>query len=179
MYALSRADGRCDLPGCTAALAQAATPGQNGKVVFTSGRDVNYEVYSMNADGSGPVNLSSNAAADMFPSVAPTAAGSPSPASATAATREIYVMNADGSGQTRLTNNAGTDSQPTWSPDGQQIAFRSDRDGDWEIYVMNADGSGQTERHQQPRHRRRARLVARRRPDRRSSPTATATARST
>ena len=42
----------------TAAPAPAATPGQNGKVVFTSGRDLNYEVYSMNGDGSVPVNLS-------------------------------------------------------------------------------------------------------------------------
>ena len=25
-----------------------------------------------------------------------------------------------------------------------QIAFTSDRDGNWEIYVMNFDGSGQT-----------------------------------
>ena len=33
---------------------------------------------------------------------------------------------------------------PAWSPDGAKIAFKSDRDGNWEIYVMNADGSGQT-----------------------------------
>ena len=30
---------------------------------------------------------------------------------------------------------------PTWSPNGQQIAFHSDRDGNHEVYVMNADGS--------------------------------------
>ena len=53
-------------------------------------------------------------------------------------------MNADGSGQTRLTNNADDDLDPSWSPDGAKIAFRSDRDGNFEIYVMNADGSGQT-----------------------------------
>jgi Tol biopolymer transport system component len=32
---------------------------------------------------------------------------------------------------------------PTWSPDGSQIAFLTDRTGQWEIWVMNADGSNQ------------------------------------
>ena len=30
---------------------------------------------------------------------------------------------------------------PTWSPDGNRLAFYSDRDGGWSIYVMGADGS--------------------------------------
>ena len=53
-------------------------------------------------------------------------------------------MNADGTGVARLTTSAGYDGMPVWSPDGQQIAFVSDRDGNQEIYVMNADGTGQT-----------------------------------
>ena len=53
-------------------------------------------------------------------------------------------MNPDGSGLTRLTDNEAGDMHPNWSPDGQRIAFQSDRDGDWEIYVMNSDGSGLT-----------------------------------
>ena len=53
-------------------------------------------------------------------------------------------MNADGSSLTNLTNNPADDGGPAWSPDGRQIAFVSDRDGDSEIYVMNADGSHQT-----------------------------------
>jgi Tol biopolymer transport system component len=32
---------------------------------------------------------------------------------------------------------------PAWSPDGQQIAFMTDRSGKWEIWIMNADGSNQ------------------------------------
>ncbi|MDF2771006.1 MAG: TolB protein, partial [Geminicoccaceae bacterium] len=31
---------------------------------------------------------------------------------------------------------------PTWAPDGNRIAFTSDRDGDDEVYVMNVDDTG-------------------------------------
>ena len=51
-------------------------------------------------------------------------------------------MNADGTNPVQLTEDPwASDSGPAWSPDGQQIAFSSDRDGDDEIYVMNADGT--------------------------------------
>ncbi len=33
------------------------------------------------------------------------------------------------------------DTAPAPSPDGQRVAFMSDRDGNWEIYIINADGS--------------------------------------
>ncbi len=39
---------------------------------------------------------------------------------------------------------AGTNRAPVFSPDGQRIAFVSNRDGGvWQLYVMNADGSDQ------------------------------------
>jgi TolB protein len=50
-------------------------------------------------------------------------------------------MDANGGHPTNLTNHKATDSIPAWSPDGKQIAFVSDRDGNKEIYVMNTDGS--------------------------------------
>lgn len=56
---------------------------------------------------------------------------------------EIWLMNADGSNPKRLTENNNNDGLPTWSPDGQSIAFASDRGGVWAIWVMNADGSNQ------------------------------------
>ena len=42
---------------------------------------------------------------------------------------------------TRLTDAAGYDAECSYSPDGSQVLFVSDRDGDPDIYLMNADGS--------------------------------------
>jgi len=60
-----------------------------------------------------------------------------------AITYEIYVMDDDGKNQQRLTENRVHDRFPSWSPDGERIAFSSDRDGNREIYVMDADGGNQ------------------------------------
>jgi Tol biopolymer transport system component len=49
-----------------------------------------------------------------------------------------------GSPAQRLTTESADEAQPTYSPDGRRIAFRSNRDGNYEIYVMNAEGTGQT-----------------------------------
>jgi Tol biopolymer transport system component len=45
------------------------------------------------------------------------------------------------------TNSLGisaVDNFPSWSPDGQNIVFQSNRDGNQEIYTMSADGSNPT-----------------------------------
>jgi Tol biopolymer transport system component/serine/threonine protein kinase len=42
----------------------------------------------------------------------------------------------------RLTHDLASDTHPAWSPDGKQIAFTSNREGQPAIFVMNADGGG-------------------------------------
>jgi Tol biopolymer transport system component len=56
---------------------------------------------------------------------------------------DVWTIDADGTDLTRLTHSPGPDFDPSWSPDGTQIAFRSERSGEPEIWVMNADGTGQ------------------------------------
>ena len=64
-------------------------------------------------------------------------------------------MNADGTGQTEVTDKRRrrATGQPAFSPDGQRIAFMSNRNldvgGAWEIYVMNANGTNQDRAHEQ------------------------------
>ncbi|NJK81149.1 MAG: protein kinase [Chloroflexaceae bacterium] len=54
----------------------------------------------------------------------------------------LTMQGGDGSGMVDLMFGGAESSYgPTWSPDGQTIAFHSNRDGDFEIYLMNANGS--------------------------------------
>ena len=43
---------------------------------------------------------------------------------------DVFVMNEDGTGKNNLTERDGYDGSPGWSPNGLQIVFVSDRDGD-------------------------------------------------
>jgi tetratricopeptide (TPR) repeat protein len=53
----------------------------------------------------------------------------------------ILVMYGDGS-YPRQVAAGNSETNPEASPDGQQVAFMSQRDGNWEVYVVNLDGSG-------------------------------------
>ena len=53
---------------------------------------------------------------------------------------QIRVQNA-ATGQSRILASEGSNEQPTWSPDGQWLAFQSNRSGTWQIYRMRVDGT--------------------------------------
>lgn len=102
-----------------------------------------YELYVMNANGTGQTRLTFAPGNDVYSDWSPDGSKIAFDSSRDG-NREIYIMNPDGSEQNNLTNNSlGDDLHPTWSPDGKEIVFQSDRDGNTEIYVMNVDGGGQ------------------------------------
>ena len=63
-----------------------------------------------------------------------------------AGSTDIWVMNGDGTAARNVTPDAANDFEPSWSPDGRQIAFVSDRGGEFlsppALFVMSADGEG-------------------------------------
>ena len=55
---------------------------------------------------------------------------------------DLYTIPIAGGQATRLTSGMAWDAMPRWSPDGQQIAFISDRDGGDNLWLVRADGTG-------------------------------------
>jgi Tol biopolymer transport system component len=129
------------------------TTGSNQRILFTSDRDGNPEIYSMNTDGTGVTRLTNDPGADMLGAWSPDGKRIAFTSTRHNPIGEIYLMNADGSGVVRLTNTPGTSQAASWSKDGKQLVFMSNRDAanpangtiaDVELYVVNADGTGTT-----------------------------------
>jgi TolB protein len=53
----------------------------------------------------------------------------------------IYTTTIEEKTWKRLTDISGLDNDPAWSPDGQHIAFSSNRSGNQDIYVMSSSGT--------------------------------------
>jgi Tol biopolymer transport system component len=115
------------------------------------GPDPDFEIFVMNADGSGVRQLTVNNVVDEAPNWSPDGRRlvfhrnlDPKVPQADYGhgNYEVFTMQADGTHQRDLTNLPGSQELfPDWSPDGRRIAFDSNRDGDREIYTMRPDGS--------------------------------------
>ena len=58
----------------------------------------------------------------------------------------IWIVDLSGASQMRRLTFGGKNAHPEWSPDGERIAFQSDREGDAGIFWQRADGTGTAER---------------------------------
>ena len=124
-------------------------------LAFISDAGGDWDIYSINVDGSGLVKMTNDPGSDQNPAWSPdgTKIAFISTRSGTPDIYKIFVMNADGAGITRLTNEPRGAINPVWSPDGARIAFSSMKGGDFEIYIMNVDGSGVVNLSQSPNSR--------------------------
>lgn len=139
------------LVGETAAgtAAMTDTP-QNGRIVFdgwgclgttcSASMAAGYDLWSVNPDGSGLVNLTPtpgiDADADWSPDGRTILFNSDRHGD-----YDLFLMDPDGSDVRRLTSAVGGETYPTWSPDGTRIAYVYDGRRSQDIMVMRADGS--------------------------------------
>lgn len=119
----------------------------DGRIVFSSDRGGSWDIYVMNADGTGTSRLTNDIWDNLEPAWSPNGKRIAFSSSRSYAEDDlgyaIYVMNGDGTSVSRLTDGPGNSFYPAWSPDGEKIAFSWNRDWrGYEIYVMSADGAG-------------------------------------
>ena len=91
------------------------------KILFTSTRDGNREVYIMNPDGSEQVNLTQHPAEDLEAIWSPTGEQILF-VSDRGGVRDLYLMDVDGANVRRVFKKETYRESPTWSPNGKQIA---------------------------------------------------------
>ena len=112
----------------------AAIAPKAGKVAFASNRSGSWDIWTMNPDGSDPVNLTRDAVVDIKPTWSPTGEQILF-VSFREGGESLYIMDADGSNIRRVFDNWHSRSPAAWAPDGKRIA--SVRDG--MLYILTLD----------------------------------------
>lgn len=144
--------------------AEATISSDGRKIVFTSSRHGDLEIYTMNADGSGAKRLTHSLGYDGGPFYSRDGkwivyrAHHPSEPAQVARYKELlaqelvepmrmdlYVMREDGSAQQQITNLGGASFAPSFFPDSLRIAFSSNYEhagsSEFELYAVDLDGS--------------------------------------
>lgn len=104
------------------------------------------DIFVMNPDGTGLVNLTNNEAWDKAPAWSPDGSRiafvrEVFTESESSPVETVYLMDANGANVRRLTEGAN----PSWSPQGDRILFERDTGTNrLDIFVINVDGTGET-----------------------------------
>lgn len=101
-------------------------------------QDCGYEIYLMNADGSGLEILTDDPVDDWNPVWSPDGSKL-AYVSGRGDEYDIYVLDLTSRKKIQLTDTPGFELQPTWSPDGKWVAFVAERDGNTDIYVTDLE----------------------------------------
>ncbi len=113
-----------------------------GLIAFTSDRDGNPDIYTVDANGDGLTRLTNNEASDWGPAWSPDGKRLLF-TSDRQGNQEVFVIDADGTDAINLSRDPGEDTDPAWSPDGETIAFTSERSGGPGVFLMHSSGLDQ------------------------------------
>jgi len=122
--------------------ALAGTSWPSGRVLYHADPTDVYQIYLVD-NGGTPILLTQPPGSAVEPAWSPDKQEIAFSAYTTDQTNiEIYVMNVDGTGRHKvMEDQPRLNWHPDWSPDGTQLLFQSNRDGNFEVYRVNADGS--------------------------------------
>jgi Tol biopolymer transport system component/CxxC motif-containing protein (DUF1111 family) len=113
------------------------------KIAFARVSGGNAQIFTVTPIGTNETNLSNNPLVkDRQPawSLDGTKIAFQRTPNSLGAVGKIWTMNSNGSGQVQITLGAGNDERPAYSPDGANIAFSTNRDGNYEIYKTPSVG---------------------------------------